>query len=102
MSNSLAVLKDNLRDSIAAKRHFLEQEDQLEIFGRAVDEVIARYRRRGRLYIAGNGGSAADQARHRADYCVVAAGQRTSTIQELHIVLAHTLCECVGRAIFPQ
>jgi D-sedoheptulose 7-phosphate isomerase len=35
-----------------------------------------------------------------ADYVVIVPGERTSTIQELHIVLAHTLCECVERAIF--
>ncbi len=34
-----------------------------------------------------------------ADYCIVAPGLATSTIQELHIVLAHTLCECVEVAI---
>jgi D-sedoheptulose 7-phosphate isomerase len=27
-------------------------------------------------------------------------GAATSTIQELHIVLAHTLCECVEAALF--
>ncbi|MGO4478743.1 SIS domain-containing protein [Massilia sp. 2TAF26] len=35
-----------------------------------------------------------------ADYAIVVPGQATSTIQELHIVLAHTLCECVEAAIF--
>ena len=35
-----------------------------------------------------------------ADYCIIATGQQTSTIQELHIVLAHTLCECVEKEIF--
>ena len=35
-----------------------------------------------------------------ADFVVIAPGERTSTIQELHIVLAHTLCECVEQAMF--
>jgi D-sedoheptulose 7-phosphate isomerase len=35
-----------------------------------------------------------------ADYSIVVPGRATSTIQELHIVLAHTLCECVEVAIF--
>lgn len=35
-----------------------------------------------------------------ADYCVIAPGHATSTIQELHIILAHTLCECVEAALF--
>lgn len=189
----IAVLKKNLFDSIAAKKQFLDDEAQLDIFSKAVDTVVKRYRDGGRIYIAGNGGSAADAqhlaaefvsklardraplpaealtvdssiltaigndygyeqvfsrqiagkvtgkdiflgittsgkspnilraleqcramgvpsivfcgrdggpARSMADYCVIAAGTATSTIQELHIVLAHTLCECVERAIF--
>jgi D-sedoheptulose 7-phosphate isomerase len=39
-------------------------------------------------------------AKALADYCIVATGAATATIQELHIVLAHSLCECVERAIF--
>lgn len=188
-----AVLNDNLRISIAAKRALLENAEQIAIFARAVDEVVRRYRAGGRIYVAGNGGSAADAqhlaaefvsklARDRAplpaealttdssiltaigndygyehvfsrqiagkvtgadiflgittsghshnivkaleqcraqrvlsivfcgrdggvakalaDYCVIAPGTATSTIQEVHIVLAHTLCECVERAVF--
>lgn len=38
-------------------------------------------------------------AKAMVDYCIVAPGVATSTIQELHIVLAHTLCECVEAAI---
>ncbi len=193
MENPSAILKKNILESISAKQQFLQNAEQLEIFERAVGEVIARYRKGGRLYIAGNGGSAADAqhlaaefvsklARDRAplpaealtvdtsiltaigndygyeqvfarqiagkmsandiflgittsgkspnilkaletcremglptivfsghdggpakalaDYCIVATGAATATIQELHIVLAHSLCECVERAIF--
>lgn len=188
------TLKDNLRRSIAGKQALLGQADQLEIFGNAVAAVVAAYRNGGRLYIAGNGGSAADaqhlaaefvsklardraplpaealtvdssiltaigndygydevfarqvsgklrtgdvflgittsgkspnilkalqrcremgntsivfcgrdggQAKPLADYCIIACGTETSTIQEQHIVLAHTLCECVETAMFP-
>lgn len=191
----IAVLKKNLLESIAAKKQFLGDEKQLGIFSSAVDAVVQRYRAGGRIYIAGNGGSAADAqhlaaefvsklARDRAplpaealtvdssiltaigndygydqifsrqiagkvtgkdiflgittsgksanilraleqcrtmgvpsivfcgrdggpalplaDYCIIAAGSATSTIQELHIALAHTLCECVERAIFGE
>ena len=35
-----------------------------------------------------------------ADYCIIATGLMTSTIQEIHSVLAHTLCDCVEQAIF--
>lgn len=37
-----------------------------------------------------------------ADFAIVAPGSATSTIQELHIVLAHTLCESVEVAMFGE
>jgi D-sedoheptulose 7-phosphate isomerase len=46
---------------------------------------------------SGRGGGA---ARERADHCVAVPGSATSTIQEQHIVLSHTLCECVEAALF--
>jgi D-sedoheptulose 7-phosphate isomerase len=187
------TLKKNIIASIEAKKKFLQQVDQIEIFNNAVSEVIKRYRIGGRLYIAGNGGSAADaqhlaaefvsklardraplpaealtvdssiitaigndygfdqvfsrqiagkvtnkdiflgittsgkspniinaiemckslgipsiiftgrdggEAKKKADYCISATGEMTSTIQEIHIVLAHSLCECVEESIF--
>jgi D-sedoheptulose 7-phosphate isomerase len=186
-------LQENLRRSIAGKQELLGQADRLEIFGKAVEAVVSAYRKGGRLYIAGNGGSAADaqhlaaefvskltrdrdplpaealtvdssiltaigndygydevfarqvsgkmrlndvflgittsgksrnilealrrcremglvsivfcgrdggDARSLADYCIIACGKETSTIQEQHIVLAHTLCECVETKAF--
>ena len=45
-------------------------------------------------------GKEGGDAREKADFCVVVPGERTSTIQEMHIVLAHTLCECVENEIF--
>lgn len=193
MLSTTETLKKNMKSSIEAKQRFLLMDDQLAAFDTAVNEVVARYRLGGRLYIAGNGGSAADAqhlaaefvsklARDRAplaaealtvdssiltaigndygydqvfsrqiagkmtnndiflgittsgqspniinalntcremgiptiiftgrdggvaeqkcDYCIVAPGEMTSTIQEIHIVLAHTLCESVEQAIF--
>jgi D-sedoheptulose 7-phosphate isomerase len=41
------------------------------------------------------------QTQQLADYCIIAPGKMTSTIQELHILLAHTLCESVESALFP-
>lgn len=186
-------LTRNLNMSIAAKQEFLRHADQHEIFQQAVTAVAAAYRKGGRLYIAGNGGSAADaqhlaaefvsklardraplpaealtvdssiitaigndygydqvfarqvtgkmrvgdvflgittsgnsvnviraleqcremgvtsivfsgkgggKVRQLADYCITACGTETSTIQELHIVIAHTLCECVEAELF--
>lgn len=186
-------LKNNLLTSIEAKRQLMANGECLSLFAKAVATVVERYKRGGRIYIAGNGGSAADAqhlaaefvsklARDRAplpaealtvdssiltaigndygfeqvfsrqlagkltgtdvflgittsgnspnilraleqcrtmgvpsvvfcgrdggaakvlaDYCIVAPGAATSTIQEVHIVLAHTLCECVEAAMF--
>jgi len=192
-STYIDKLKHNLARSIEAKQDLLRRTDQLETFGNAVQAVVAAYKNGGRLYIAGNGGSAADAqhlaaefmsklARERsplpaealtvdssiltaigndygydelfarqisgkmraddvflgittsgksvnilkalrrcremdltslvfcgreggdakalADYCILACGTDTSTIQEQHIVLAHTLCECVEMELF--
>lgn len=193
--NTRARLKKNLEASIAAKRQLLADEACLEQFSMAAAVVVDRYKLGGRIYIAGNGGSAADaqhlaaefvsklareraplpaealtvdssiltaigndygydlvfsrqlagkasvndvflgittsgqspnilkalaqcriigmpsivfcgrdggQAKTMADYAVIAPGVATSTIQELHIVLAHTLCECVEVAMFGE
>lgn len=189
-----ALLKHNLQATIRAKEQLLADAAQLETYQRAIDAVVACYRAGGRLYIAGNGGSAADAqhlatefvsklARDRAplpaealttdsslitaigndygyeqvfarqiagkaspkdmflaittsgvspsilraleqcrrqgvksvlftgrdggpakplaDYAIVAPGENTNRIQEVHIVLAHSLCESVERALFP-
>jgi len=186
-------LQNNLQRSISAKQDFLAIDEQLSLFEKAVEVVVRAYRNGGRLYIAGNGGSAADaqhlaaefvsklardraplpaealtvdssiltaigndygydevfarqvagkmrrgdvflgittsgrspnvnkalkqcrsmgitsivfcgrdggEAKPLADYCILASGSETSTIQELHIVLAHTLCECVEAELF--
>lgn len=189
----LLILKNNLKKSIAAKQSFLKEENQFIIFEQAANAVLRAYQNGGRLYIAGNGGSAADaqhlaaefvsklsrdraplaaealtvdtsiltaigndygfdkvfsrqvQGKMRsndiflgittsgnsknilkavetcnelniptiifsgkgggpvaslATYCIVAGGLETSTIQEMHIVFSHTLCEYIENAIF--
>lgn len=188
------LLKQNIAASIEAKQNMVRDAMMMECFNQAVKHVIACYQAGGRLYIAGNGGSAADaqhlaaefvsklardrsplpaealttdssiltaigndygfesifsrqlagklqandvflaittsgrspnilkaieqcqakgvksivftgrdggQVKDMAEYCIIAAGKSTSTIQELHIVLAHTLCECVEQEFFP-
>ena len=193
MPSPIECIQRNLDALVAAKQQLVGDAATLGTFERAVELVIARYRMGGRLYIAGNGGSAADAqhlaaefvsrlARDRAplpaealttdssiltaigndygfdqvfsrqlagkatqkdvflgittsgesanilealaqcrrmnipgivftgrsggaakglaDFCITAPGSATSTIQELHIVLAHTLCECVEAAMF--
>jgi len=186
-------IHNNFLASINAKKELLENKDFLNSFQKIIELVINRYRKGGRLYIAGNGGSAADaqhlaaefvsrlardrlplpaealtvdssiltaigndygfdqifsrqlagkatkkdvflgittsgqspniiraieqckildipsiiftgrdggEAKKMADFTIVVNGSMTSTIQEVHIVLAHTLCECVENAIF--
>lgn len=193
METASETFKKNIKQSIVAKQQALDDSVLMAEFDRAVKEVIKRYKDGGRIYIAGNGGSAADAqhlaaefvsklARDRAplaaealtvdssiltaigndygyemvfsrqiegkmtskdiflgittsgqspnilraletcrklgipsilfcgrdggpakplaDYCLIAPGNMTSTIQELHLVLAHSLCECVEQAMF--
>ncbi|MBI3802789.1 MAG: SIS domain-containing protein [Nitrospirae bacterium] len=188
-------LRESLEKSILAKKEFLANYEQVDIFGRAIEAVVEGYRQGGRLYIAGNGGSAADaqhlaaefvsklakpraplpaealtvdssiltaigndygydevfarqiagkmrvndlflgittsgrspnilraleqcrsmkmttivfcgrdggDAKKLSDFCIIASGEETSTIQELHIVLAHTLCAAVEAEMFPD
>jgi len=58
-------LKKRLEAAIKAKRDFLENTDKMETFDRIAEVVVSAYKSGGRLYIAGNGGSAAD-AQHLA------------------------------------
>ena len=193
--NSIDLLKKNLKASIEAKQKLMGDENCLKEYAKAVQVVVKSYEAGGRLYIAGNGGSAADaqhlaaefvsklskdraplpaealtvdssiltaigndygfdsvfsrqlagkatskdiflaittsgqsanilkaleqckkigipsilfcardggQAKVLADHCIIVPGIATSTIQELHIVLAHTMCESVEVALFGE
>jgi D-sedoheptulose 7-phosphate isomerase len=188
------LLNRNITASIEAQQILAADSELIACFKQAVEHVIACYQAGGRLYIAGNGGSAADAqhlaaefvsrltrdrnplpaealttdssiitaigndygfedifsrqlagklqtndvflgittsgqspnilkaleqcrikgiksiiftgrdggiAKNMADYSIIAPGKMTSTIQELHILLAHTLCECVEFSLFP-
>lgn len=192
MLTPTARLAKNLEASIEAKRILLSDAGLLSAFDDAARMLVGKYERGGRIYIAGNGGSAADsqhlaaefvsrlardrnplpaealtvdssiitaigndygyeqifarqiagkatekdvflaittsgrspnilkaleqcakqgissilftggdggKARMLATHSIIAPGKLTSTIQEVHIVLAHTLCECVECAI---
>lgn len=187
------ILIDNLKASINAKHTFIEDKFQGQVFEEATNEVIKRYKLGGRLYIAGNGGSAADAqhlaaefvsklakdrnplpaealtvdssiltaigndygfekifsrqiiakltskdiflaittsgmsqnilealkvckemripsilftgkdgglAKSLATYTIIAPGNSTAIIQEIHILMAHTLCQCVEIELF--
>lgn len=187
------ILIDNLKASINAKKIFIDDKLQRQVFEEATNEVIKRYKLGGRLYIAGNGGSAADAqhlatefvsklakdrnplpaealtvdssiltaigndygfekifsrqiigkvtpkdiflgittsgmsqnilealkvckemgipsilftgkdgglAKALATYTIIAPGNSTAIIQEIHILMAHTLCQCVEMELF--
>jgi len=187
-------LRHGFERAVSSAEAMLGNQSGLEAFGSAVDAIINAYRSGGRLYVVGNGGSAADAqhlaaelvcklgrsrpsiaaealtvdtsvltaigndygydevfarqiqgkatpkdmmlalttsgqsrnvlraleecrrlgvktvvfagrdggpARDLADFCVIAPGETTSEIQQIHQVLYHTLCACVEEAICP-
>ena len=47
-------------------------------------------------------GSDGRQALYRVDFYVIAIGHVTSSVQELHIVLAHMLCEYAEKSMFGE
>lgn len=193
MTDCRNLLLQNFAVSIQAKQQFLEDTETHDVFVAAAETVLASYRKGGRLYIMGNGGSAADaqhlaaefvsklawdrpplpaealtvdssiltaigndygydelfsrqirgkatekdfvlaittsgnsgnilraletsaemgiktvlftgndggKARHLADFSIICPGDNTAVIQEMHIVLAHTLCGYIENRIF--
>lgn len=193
MKKAIRIICRNLERSIEAKKLLLENPDIQNEFSKSVDLVLNSYQQGGRIYIAGNGGSAADaqhlaaefvsrlakdrtplaaealtadssiltaigndygydsvfsrqitgkltsqdvflgittsgnspnivkalqackekgipsivftghdggEVRKWSDVCVIAPGELTSQIQEVHLVLEHTLCECVEAELF--
>jgi D-sedoheptulose 7-phosphate isomerase len=190
----MKLLEKNILAVIEAKKKLLSDDCLMSTFSQAAEHVVSCYQKGGRLYIAGNGGSAADsqhlaaefvsklardrnplpaealttdssiltaigndygfehvfsrqlsaklqlndvflgittsgqspnilkalhecrakgiktivftgrdggQTKDLADYCLIVPGKMTSTIQELHILLAHTLCESIESTLFP-
>ena len=65
MNDSINILKNNLEKSIQVKKNLLDSELELQNFKNASNKIKESYLNGGRLYIAGNGGSAAD-AQHLA------------------------------------
>ena len=82
MGNLAGLLQKNLTASISAKQELLRDSTQLSEFERAADEVVRRYRLGGRLYIAGNGGSAADAQHLAAEFVCRLGAERPSLAAE--------------------
>ena len=189
------ILKKNLTSSLESKNILISSPDILQTFELASKSLLDKYKKGGRLFLAGNGGSAADsqhlaaefvsrlvydrpalpaealttdtsaltaiandygyeyvfsrqleanakegdmflaisttgnssnlnkalefcksngiesilftgrdggQAGLLADYVIIAPGETTATIQEIHILLGHSMCEYVEKEMFPQ
>lgn len=72
------TLIKNIEDSIMAKKQFVADQESVQCFERAVGHVIQCYRAGGRLYLAGNGGSAADAQHLAAEFVSKLAKERNS------------------------
>jgi D-sedoheptulose 7-phosphate isomerase len=68
MNNYISQLESWLKNSIHAKMQLLENDEQLQLFSKAVTLIVESYKTGGRLYIAGNGGSAADSQHVAAEF----------------------------------
>jgi D-sedoheptulose 7-phosphate isomerase len=66
--NPKEILQKNLSSSIAAKNLLLDSEIILDNFRLAVESLLQIYRDGGRLFLAGNGGSAADSQHLAAEF----------------------------------
>ena len=63
-----AILEKNLRNSINAKQNFLEDASIIKEFNDAIEALYECYSNGGKLYLAGNGGSAADSQHLAAEF----------------------------------
>ena len=80
--NTIDCLRKNLLSSIEAKRLLMNDIDSLNLFSTAVETVIKCYRQGGRIYIAGNGGSAADAQHLAAEFVSKLARDRSPLAAE--------------------
>jgi D-sedoheptulose 7-phosphate isomerase len=88
-------LKNAMQASIQAKQAFLQQDAQLDQFQQAVAQVVVAYRNGGRLYIAGNGGSAAD-AQHLAAEFVCRLGRDRAALPAEALTVDSSTLTAIG------
>lgn len=88
-------LKNAMQVAIQAKQAFLQQDVQLEQFHQAVTQVVDAYRNGGRLYIAGNGGSAAD-AQHLAAEFVCRLGRERAALPAEALTVDSSILTAIG------
>ena len=88
-------LKSNIEASIAAKHLLLSNEEFLKAFESTVMRIINCYQKGGRLYIAGNGGSAAD-AQHLACEFVVRMARDRAPIPAEALTVDGSILTAIG------
>src|SRR5512141_1928452 len=88
-------LKASLESYIRAKHQLLNDAVQLKGFSEAVEAIVKAYQSGGRLYIAGNGGSAAD-AQHLATEFVVKLGQPRSPLPAEALTVDSSILTAIG------
>ncbi|MCP4128405.1 MAG: SIS domain-containing protein [Gammaproteobacteria bacterium] len=89
------ALNSAMQDSIQSKQAFMQQTDQLGNFHRAVTKVVDAYRSGGRLFIAGNGGSAAD-AQHLAAEFVCRLGRDRAALPAEALTVDSSTLTAIG------
>ena len=99
--DTVARLKKNIQASISAKQQLIDDEQCLAQFSKAVEVVIECYQKGGRIYIGGNGGSAAD-AQHLAAEFVNHAYQNEVEIHatsKVRVQIAESLNQRIKNAL---
>ncbi len=89
------ALTNAMQDSIQSKQSFMQQTKQLANFHQAATKVVAAYRSGGRLYIAGNGGSAAD-AQHLAAEFVCRLGRDRAALPAEALTVDSSTLTAIG------
>ncbi|MBT4836751.1 MAG: SIS domain-containing protein [Methylococcales bacterium] len=82
MSKFSQVLINQMEQGISNKQQFLASTDQIEQFDLVAQAIIESYKKGGRLYIAGNGGSAADAQHLAAEFVCRLCNDRPSIAAE--------------------
>lgn len=91
----IKYLKKNLALSIQAKQQLLADEACMQLFERAVMAVVDVYKQGGRIYIAGNGGSAAD-AQHLAAEFVCKLGSERAPLPAEALTVDSSILTAIG------
>jgi D-sedoheptulose 7-phosphate isomerase len=90
-----AALRESILASLDTLRAYLADERNMTAFNAAVEAIVASYRKGGRLYVAGNGGSAAD-AQHLAAELVVRLAKERRSIPAEALTVDTSILTAIG------